>query len=156
MEQPELLVVDERSFKIALGHDPRLRRGGGGAAKHRAATGSILSIPQKYFYVAMIFRWHWLEESGQRLHNVNRTHLVPAILASTTKKLGPLKRPGKLPGLSDTVNMLKWLVEAQSSSLMEEARLETKKNRMGVSQAIGFSRTCLVQACCEVVFLVKI
>ena len=34
--------------------------------------------PQNYFNVAEIYRQRWLEESGQKLENVNPTHLVPA------------------------------------------------------------------------------
>ena len=37
---------------------------------------------KKCFKVSEIFRRHWFEESGQKLDNVNRTHLV---LASATK-----------------------------------------------------------------------
>ena len=45
--------------------------------------GSILSVPEKKcFKVSEIFRRRWFEESGQKLDNVNRTHLV---LASATK-----------------------------------------------------------------------
>ena len=31
-----------------------------------------------YFDVAEVYRWLWLEESGQRLENVDQTHLVLA------------------------------------------------------------------------------
>ena len=34
------------------------------------------AFPNIYFDVAEIYGWRWLEESGQRLDNVNRIHLV--------------------------------------------------------------------------------
>ena len=38
----------------------------------------FLVFPQNYFDVAEIYQQHWLEVSGQRLKNVDRTHLVLA------------------------------------------------------------------------------
>ena len=38
----------------------------------------FLAFPQIYFDVAEIYCRHWFEESGQRLENVGRTHLVLA------------------------------------------------------------------------------
>ena len=40
--------------------------------------GLILSFSEIYFDVAEIYRQSQLEESGQRLENVNRTHLILA------------------------------------------------------------------------------
>ena len=48
-------------------------------APRPAALGLILGIPLNViFSVAEIYRWRWLEESRQRLDNVDRTHLVLA------------------------------------------------------------------------------
>ena len=38
----------------------------------------ILGIPKNYFDVAEIYQWRWLEECGQRLENVDQSHLVLA------------------------------------------------------------------------------
>ena len=43
-------------------------------------------LPKKYFDVAQIYQRHWLEESGQRLTNVNQTHLVQQKDHSSTRK----------------------------------------------------------------------
>ena len=53
-----------------------VRREGGCLASHVAAPGSSPSIPkilseEKIIYVADVNQWHWLEESGQWLENVN-------------------------------------------------------------------------------------
>ena len=51
------------------------------------AQGSILGAPQQIIFdVAEIYRRHWLEESGQRLENVDRTHLVLGSVKASTKK----------------------------------------------------------------------
>ena len=53
------------------------------AQQHPGALVSIPGIPQTiiYFYIGEVYRRHWLlEESGQMLDNVDRTHLV--VLAS--------------------------------------------------------------------------
>ena len=43
------------------------------------AQGSILGAPQQIIFdAAEIYRQHWLEESGQRLENVDQTHQVLA------------------------------------------------------------------------------
>ena len=48
-------------------------------ASHLIATGSILGIPIKNsFNVAEIYNLRRLEETGQRLDNVDRIHLVLA------------------------------------------------------------------------------
>ena len=36
----------------------------------------FLAFPKIYFGVAEIYQWHWFEESGQRLENVDQAHLV--------------------------------------------------------------------------------
>ena len=50
------------------------------------------TLPKTYFDVAEIYQWRWLEESGQRLENVDPTHLG---LASgklvLPKSKGPVK-----------------------------------------------------------------
>ena len=38
----------------------------------------FLAFPKIYFQVAEIYSRHWLEESGQRLDNIDRTNLVLA------------------------------------------------------------------------------
>ena len=44
--------------------------------QHSAATGSIIRGPKIFILdVAEIYQRHWFEESGQRLDNVDRTHL---------------------------------------------------------------------------------
>ena len=40
-----------------------------------SCPGLIPSIPGKIFDVAEVNKWHWLEERGQWLENVDRTHL---------------------------------------------------------------------------------
>ena len=51
-------------------------------APHPPATGLIPSIPKKIrrkiINIAEVNQHHWLEESGQWLENVDRTHLVLA------------------------------------------------------------------------------
>ena len=58
--------------------------GGSIRAFYPAAPGSILDIPKIFILdVADIYVWHWSEECGQRLDNVDRTHLVLVMKAST-------------------------------------------------------------------------
>ena len=49
----------------------------------------FLAFPKIDFDVAEIYQWRWLEESGQRPENVDRTHLVlgSGKAISTTKAL---------------------------------------------------------------------
>ena len=51
-------------------------------ASHPAALGSIPSVPKifmrKIIDVAEVNQWHWLEERGQQLENVDGTHQVLA------------------------------------------------------------------------------
>ena len=46
----------------------------------------FLALPKIYFDVGEIYQWRWLEESGQRLENVDRTHLVLGSVKASTKK----------------------------------------------------------------------
>ena len=69
------------SFGFMTGNvelDLRWRHRGNILASHTAAPGLILGIPKAFFSVAEIYRWRWLEESGQRLENDDWTHLVLA------------------------------------------------------------------------------
>ena len=59
-------------------------------ASHKAPPGLILGIPKNYFDVAEIYQCRWLEESGQRLENVDRTHLVLASGKLVLKKTSGL------------------------------------------------------------------
>ena len=56
--------------------------GGSIRAFYPAAPGLILDIP-KIFIPDTIYLWHWLEERGPRLDNVDRTRLEVVMKAST-------------------------------------------------------------------------
>ena len=42
-----------------------------------------------------VYQWHWLEESGQWLENVDRTHLVLSRGKSVLQNKGTNEDPGK-------------------------------------------------------------
>ena len=50
----------------------------------------------KVIDVAEVNQWHWLEESGQWLENVDRTHLVLAGGKSVLQKTGKIGLDSKL------------------------------------------------------------
>ena len=58
-----------------------------GAAQSKGSI-LLLTFPKIYFDVAENYQGRWLEESGQRLENIDQTHLVLASgKTSTTKPL---------------------------------------------------------------------
>ena len=81
-------------------------------AAHPAAAGLILLVPRKnYFDVAEIYQWRWLEESGQRLDNVDRTHQQKVSNTSCDNKLTNLQ--GDLVDESDGGDRICDRVEAE-------------------------------------------
>ena len=66
----------------------------------------FLAFPKMYFVVAEINQQHWSEESGQRVENVDRTHLVLASGKPVLQKfsLGKYLAKMMVVGLSELSN----------------------------------------------------
>ena len=57
---------------------PLASLGGCILTSHPAAQGLILAFPKIHFDIDEIYRQRWLNESGQRLENIDQTHIVLA------------------------------------------------------------------------------
>ena len=79
-----LVLGNTQANKVTLGGCIQHR--GSILASHPTATGLILGSPPKFFDVVEIYQLCWLEESGQRLVNVDQTHLVLASGKPSTTK----------------------------------------------------------------------